>query len=389
MNDLNIFILGAGFSVPAKLPVQNGIIKEIIKPLYGESFNDFEDKTSIKFLKAYINIGDYLLSMYSKNGNKIIEKEIKLLLNENKEEYGKRELYKQLSLTAEKIRKELERIKVDISLEDIFTSFDKSFLEKEYINNYSYFKANEINNSVKKLFSYYFSKSIQKYKFDCVDYNYFIKRLKKLKNVSIITTNWDVLLEEYFKKKNIEYDLCLNEKFYFYENENIKNSTKVDLIKLHGSINWYKCNNCGKMIIRDESNCSNFLFNDDDKERCFVCNQVEKDIDLLESEIIAPTMLKSLRSQTYLNLWSAAKSRLLNAKQVTFIGYSLPIADFDLRYMLRNSIPTNAIINVLLTKNDKPNKYNDWLMPEKRYRELFPKNKIIFDYSGFGNYFHR
>lgn len=75
------------------------------------------------------------------------------------------------------------------------------------------------------------------------------------------------------------------------------------------------------------------------------------------------------------------------------MGYSLPIADFDFRYLLHQSISDKAKIDVILYHDDDPNqiekpKLKD-LLPEKRYRDLFAKNQIDFHYDGFGTFFEK
>jgi len=59
--------------------------------------------------------------------------------------------------------------------------------------------------------------------------------------------------------------------------------------------------------------------------------------------------------------------------------------------MLQKSVPESAIIDVVLYKDADPNQTQNEslkeLLPEKRYRDAFPKNIINFYYDGFGNYF--
>lgn len=102
-------------------------------------------------------------------------------------------------------------------------------------------------------------------------------------------------------------------------------------------------------------------------------------------------MMKSINSQLYNNLWSAARRDLRAAEKVTFIGYSLPTADFELRYLLHQSIPAGIPIDVVLYHDDDPDQTEKEnlkkLLPEKRYRDLFAKNELSFYYDGFGEYF--
>ena len=66
MSIKRVIITGAGFSSPAKLPIQNKIL-DLMKEKPVSSFMDESDPNSFKFMNAYIVVGLYLLDMYSKN----------------------------------------------------------------------------------------------------------------------------------------------------------------------------------------------------------------------------------------------------------------------------------------------------------------------------------
>ena len=400
LNNRNVFILGAGFSVPAKLPIQNRIINEIVKSEPKDSFLEYEPAPeSIKFMTSFIRVGLYLLKNYTNDSYDEYEKtftEIERNIQDSEilqSTYD--DCYKEVQILREKIRSTLEAANLQISLEDIFTSFDKSYISKEYLNQYSYYQANEIKDSIMSLFVYYFSKCINEHPFNMPEYLSFCNHIKSLKKVSIISTNWDVLVEEYFERKKIPYNLCLNESYFKYsphwKSESKKSSKNtVNLIKLHGSINWFKCLHCGTLNIVNHKDCGGFLF-DDSPEQCIQCQEKRKLGLLLQPEFITPTMIKSINSQLYNNLWSAAKKDLRKAKKIVFIGYSLPIADFEIRYLLQQSIPPGIPIDVVLHSDDSPTSVNSShlksLLPEKRFRDLFVKNELNFFYNGFDSYF--
>ena len=95
-------------------------------------------------------------------------------------------------------------------------------------------------------------------------------------------------------------------------------------------------------------------------------------------------------NQLYTNLWSSAAQELRDATHIIFVGYSLPIADFEFRYMLQKNVTSSAKIDVILTPSSNPdlvaNNLKD-LLPSKRYLDACPKNKVSFYYEGFGPYF--
>lgn len=397
-----VFILGAGFSAPAKLPIQDRILSEMIKKPADDILSYTPEPESTKFLRSYITVGIFLLQNYTDfdcTGYKKDFEELELMskyanhldpsvLSDDAEK-------NELLLLREKIRESLEISDIQISLEDVFTSFDKSYQSREFFHKYSSQYANEIKESITRLFVYYFSKCCKSHTYDESDYLFFFNYLKKyVSNSSIISTNWDVLTETYLEKQKMEYDLSLNDEYFSKEgSNNHKISKAVKLIKIHGSINWFRCLNCGTINIVNSDDCGNYLFDDLSQEACRSCREKREEDFLLQSQIITPTMMKSLNSQLYTNLWSSARETLRNADHVFFVGYSLPIADFDYRYMLHQSISSKAKIDVILYHDDNPDqtdkaKLKD-LLPEKRYRDLFAKNKIEFYYEGFGSYFKK
>ena len=392
----NVFIIGAGFSAPAQIPIQNKILTEITKSTNDNILLYEPASESLKFLIAYIKVGLYLLQNYTTVDCSTFISDFALMKKEyfeaSKDDLLEENLYRKIQVTREQIRNELEKSNLQISLEDIFTAFDKSYQGREFIYDFSHEQVSDIRESIVRLFVYYFSKCVNEHSYTAQEYLDFCEYIKSLDNVVIISTNWDVLLEEYFEKLDMKYTLCLNEPYYRPTTKRRLSSKQIRLIKLHGSINWFKCLKCGTLNIVDNKKCGNYLFNDNDIETCQFCNYKAEGGMLLQSEIITPTMFKSINSQLYSNLWSAAKSDLMCAKEVTFIGYSLPIADFELRYLFQRSILKDTPIHVVLHKSDNPNctdvqALKD-LLPEKRYKDLFIKNSIDFYYHGFKEYFY-
>lgn len=143
--------------------------------------------------------------------------------------------------------------------------------------------------------------------------------------------------------------------------------------------------------IFEKNHAATSLFEDNRTEKCPVCGH-EKTAHgaSMQPELITPTMMKSLSNQLYTNLWSSAAQELRDATHIIFVGYSLPIADFEFRYMLQKNVTSSAKIDVILTPNSNPdlvaNNLKD-LLPSKRYLDAFPKNKVSFYYEGFGPYF--
>lgn len=431
-----VLITGAGFSAPAKLPIQDKILDEMVTVPVNDFMGMDPDGESIKFLTAYINVAIYLLKVYGNVDTKKIEEEYNRLiynyqagkrvltvLEYIQKTYGGEADIREFNLrgslndTAQKyvietndysyslvwLKEELRKLllenKIRISLEDVFTSFDKSISAHENTRDYSYLQMDQLQHSILRLFVYYFSNGINRHDYKCKDYEGvigFIKREEK--NISVITTNWDVLLEQYMQKNGISYDYGFNSEYFMHMMDQGGEKTGepeeiIKFLKIHGSINWFRCLHCGTLQVQKMDQCGQYLFDDEKEEKCEKCGQAAYGEQIqLKPEIITPTMLKTINSQLYSNLWRNAAYQLQNADKIIFCGYSLPIADFEFRYLLKQNINPRAKIDVVLYHNDDPERCSDEenirdLLPEKRFRDLFLGNECKFYYEGFGEYF--
>ena len=394
-----VIVTGAGFSAPAHLPTQNKIIDKMTEELAIDFLSGKLPRESIKFLNTYIAVGLFLLDNYGKENYHNLTEEYNQLREVNSKEdfYSviKEDFYSVIYVLRNKIRLAIRNEKTNVNLEDIFTSFDKSVISRQHLHKYTYAQMDEIQYSITRLFIYYFSKSVQEHSFKQGDYQNFIRYIKKQKTINpitIITTNWDTLVEEYCKLYGIEYSYGFQTPYTSIDIKNPMDKFDILLLKIHGSVNWLKCLHCGAISVFENDKAADSLFEDEKQERCAICGQGKSfAAQSLQPEIITPTMLKSFSNRVYSNLWGAASTETRVATHIIFIGYSFPIADFDFRYMLQKNVPPSAKIDVVLHKDDDPAQTDKntlkRLLPEKRYRDAFPKNKINFYYRGFKTYF--
>lgn len=423
-----VIIAGAGFSAPAKLPIQSRIIDRMADVPEIDFLSGRMPEESLTFLDAFITVGLFLLDNYAKKDYTeyrvkyqrlvdadqayrtflgIQETDLKSLWSEevsiplsnifsDKAAQSKHvnNYYSAVYSIREDIRKAIQDEKINVNLEDVFTSFDKSVVAREHLHGYTYAQMDKIRFSIMRLFIYYFSKSVLDHDFAHKDYQAFFSYLKKHRTTApptIITTNWDTLIESYCGKNSFNYSYGFSQP---YTSNAIKESGKnhdLLLLKIHGSANWLRCLNCGSISIFEKNYAATSLFEDNRTEKCPVCGQEKTPHGAsMQPELITPTMMKSLSNQLYTNLWSSAAQELRNATHIIFVGYSLPIADFDFRYMLQKNVTSSAKIDVILTPNSNPDLAPDNLkdlLPAKRYMDIFPKNKVSFYYEGFGPYF--
>lgn len=437
LQDKVVLITGAGFSAPADLPIQDKILREMTEPPEEDFIASSTDKESVKFLTAYIRVAIYLLREYAdvdvrryiehfnridsgyranervlevieyirENFNESAEeKNFNLIevLNSTAEQYYLEDgdYYFQLMSLKETLRVQLLAANVQICLEDVFTLFDKCITMKENTTDYTYAEIDRLQHALLRLFTFYFSNKVNRHEYNKSDYLEVIKYIRAHSgNVSVVTTNWDILLEKYLENNGISYDYRFNSPYVMnsdgslYSTGQADPGTKLPYIKIHGSINWFRCLKCGTLQIYEADKCGGYLFDDDEKEKCIHCGQVsEGETVQIKPEIITPTMMKLINSQLYNNLWKNTAYALQKADKVVFCGYSLPMADYEFRYLLKQNIRPGTKIDVVLYHNDDPKRSTDQNMinylPEKRYMDLFSNCSCNFYYEGFGDYFN-
>jgi hypothetical protein len=165
----------------------------------------------------------------------------------------------------------------------------------------------------------------------------------------------------------------------------------LNVLKLHGSINWLRCPNCQTLYssagIIDP--LWDWFFG---KTSCPNCTSttIATAAAPLQPFLITPTFLKVFDSSHIQTTWQRAHHELALADEVVFVGYSLPIADFHLRALLRRAVRTDARITAVLTPSDcsttatpasaKPH------LAATRYEEFFGSPLTIHD-GGVEGYF--
>lgn len=193
-------------------------------------------------------------------------------------------------------------------------------------------------------------------------------------NSSVITLNYDTLLEQSFEflYKNYGYlDYCIplmnyqkNEalkQYNFWINprepvwvEESVNPLPIKLIKLHGSLNWKYCNCCNQTLLTPwdrKIDLRRGIFlgytYPDKKEYEFLCPIDGTEFQTL---IMPPSYLKTLHHPIITQLLGEAARELRSAKRVVFIGYSLSNADIHIKALLKKSISNDMEIIVVNPK---------------------------------------
>jgi NAD-dependent SIR2 family protein deacetylase len=193
-------------------------------------------------------------------------------------------------------------------------------------------------------------------------------------NTSIITLNYDTLLEqafEFFFKTHGYIDYCIplmnyeklselkqynfwinpREPVFVDENEN---PFPFKIVKLHGSLNWKYCNCCNQTLLtpwdrKIDLNKGKFLgYTFPDKQeyeyRCPL------DGTEFQTLIMPPSYLKLLHHPIITQLMNEASREIRNAKKIVFAGYSLSDADLHIKALFKKSLTPEKEIFVINPK---------------------------------------
>jgi hypothetical protein len=122
---------------------------------------------------------------------------------------------------------------------------------------------------------------------------------------------------------------------------------KYSVLKLHGSLNWLRCDLCDNVYINPAGPIAYlaFLLDDElsaDTPHAKMRRQLRKDFanvchcgyGPLSHVIVAPSFVRDVRDPILLEVWRAALDALRRADTWIIVGYSLPPEDLAIRSML-------------------------------------------------------
>ena len=182
------------------------------------------------------------------------------------------------------------------------------------------------------------------------------------RNISIITLNYDTLLEQAFRPlypKTGYIDYCIHlmnfekhdtlKEFQFWVNprepvmaEPDEQPVPIKIIKLHGSLNWKYCNCCNQALLttwdRDiDLNSGSFVGHTHPgrKEYDYFCPVDGTEFQTL---ILPPSYVKTLNNPVISRLFSEASREIRATRRIVFIGYSLSDGDVHVKALFKKHL---------------------------------------------------
>lgn len=268
------------------------------------------------------------------------------------------------------------------NLEAVFGFLDYFIQQNESLNaTYTHYKIVEIKEYLIKLIHYIVNLHTDK---QSKYYHKFWNAIEQNNsNISIITLNYDTLLEQAFDYRYKKFgflDYCTHlmnydkieelKEFNFWVNprEPIDvphgaDPVAIKIIKLHGSLNWKYCNCCNQTLLTpwdrtidlQKGKFLGFTYPDNEKYE-YLCPLDGTEFQTL---IMPPSYIKSLNQPVISQLISEASREVRDAKKIVFIGYSLSDADVHIKALFRKQLRTDQEIVVVNNKKAKTlhNKY--------------------------------
>jgi len=312
-------------------------------------------------------------------------------------------------------------------LEDIFTLIDQSIQHKNYCVGYNWQEVEVIRRALLSAIVHLFhinesrtppAKNGLYRKIAAFLIEERVEAGQQNHPFSIISLNWDCVLEnaiywclDEHEIGNVDVDYCCyttplqgpggqEAKHVPSLQQKAVGLYNIKLMKLHGSINCVVCPNCNRLYAGLHAPAEwmeEYLVN----KICPRCARVvpysqdgRQGGPILEPLLITPTFLKELGDTHIQMVWHNAYVDLCEAKKVIFIGYSLPEADYHLRTLLKRAIRHDAEITAVLTERDNPPADCPAHIRDKyaasRYRAFFGSEpRITVRSDGMRGYFHR
>lgn len=125
------------------------------------------------------------------------------------------------------------------------------------------------------------------------------------------------------------------------------------ILKLHGSINWFKYSGVRKHSFGIKGKASNEGKTLLSQERWDFNEPAEKDGEIIEPMIITPTLYKNYaKNKLISSVWEQAKNSLNGCKRLIIGGYSFPPTDFAVRKLFLEAFERHSPDEIIVINPD-------------------------------------
>lgn len=386
-NPKTVYVLGAGFSRDAGLPLQAQILPRIV------AF-----KPDLPLLEAPLHYA-YLEDFWSCRNS---------LLGLLRETFPSSITTPGSSFP----RRELP------PLEDVFTLLDHTISRRQGCRAFSWQALEAAREALKRTILFVVhaaSERAEPRPMDC--YRRFAAHLLETRirsgqpadPFSIVSLNWDCILEESIywclqkigaiKKADIDYCCyttplgpgCWHTPSVLQKSKGLFN---LKVMKLHGSANWLLCPNCNRLYtgLGAEADAWELYMRPRACPSCLQAAPHQEGVvhPQLDPFFITPTFLKVFDNPHIQMTWHNAYVEISEASELVFIGYSFPEADYHFRTFLRRAVRPDARITAVLTDSDRPKRNTPRRLlsafAATRYLKFFGA-RTRFEFGGVRAYF--
>ena len=151
---------------------------------------------------------------------------------------------------------------------------------------------------------------------------------------TIITTNYDLSIDTVLKRKIHANLVDLGIPYRNIADNEITlqpHGAHLKYYKLHGSLNWTRCDLCGYYYINPEGNIAFQVYREQiDSGNTCTCSDELK----LKSVLVAPSIVRDIRDSNLLQVWKGAMESIRTADEIVFVGYSLPPEDLAIKSII-------------------------------------------------------
>lgn len=171
---------------------------------------------------------------------------------------------------------------------------------------------------------------------------------------SFVVLNWDIVLEKHLMRlgSSASIDYCCP--CYDWNNPTKSEHPGIPVCKMHGSSNWVYCKNCKSLFfdlgtklslhtkaglvksdfrLFDESFTKKRFYNalgiSAKTRECKFCRNMPS------PHIATFSYIKSFDTPLYSSIWYKAEKLLSDSNRWVFIGYSFPEADYEIKHLLK------------------------------------------------------